>query len=516
MLEEKEMSLKKTVETVHRLEVTVKESRKQCIAMESEMRSVRQEGASEIETKTVEISVLEKKLQAQAVTHAKLEKEMQEAKHKARQDHRLLAEAVKALRQERNAQLEKIKEQETKLREIQNLMKHLEDAEEQRKEQTQRIEALEEEQKASETAWEQKVLKAQEESQLVLVHLKERHFEETSALKDIIAEMEKTLADERNAYAAVRDEKETLERQRGRDDVTGDDIRLVIDVTAPEADGPQEAEVEKMKEELQRLHSENTELKETVKNVVAENTSLKGSAGETANDVSESEKEVANLDGLMLTIQQLQEEKRALLEANQTPDFDVTSMKAFSDWAENICRELNDCSSSAAEMDGTYSAEEANQIIEKVANSNGRLQLLTAQVEDMKASFPRDQPSVDPLFSSMTHILSDFIQKYKEINEMKIDAFLSRSAEPFPVASDELAKPQGSTQKRTPQRNTDSNASEEGMASGTPSVKMFLGGIGAKMSQSSQGLMSFMQRGAAANLPSEAEPVSLARRSPQP
>ena len=510
------MSLKKTVETVHRLESAINESQKQCVVMEAEMRSVRQEGASEIETKTVEIGVLEKKLQAQAVGNAKLEKEMQEAKHKARQDHRLLAEAVKALRQERNVQLEKIKEQETKLREIQNLSKQLEDAEEQRKEHIQRIEALEDEQKASTTVWEQKLLKAQQESQLALCHLKERHFEETTALKDIIEEMEKALADERNAYAVVRDEKESLERQRGRDDVTGEDVRLVINVSAPAVDGSQE-ENAKLKEELQRLRSENIELKETVKNVLAENASLKASACETANDVSQSGKEVANLDGLMLTIQQLQEEKKALLEANQTADFDVTSMKTFSDWAENICRELHDCSSSVADMDGTYSAEEANAMIEKVANSNGRLQLLTAQVEDMKASFPRDQPSVDhPLFSSMTHILSDFIQKCKEINEMKIDAFLSRTAEPLPVASDESAKPQGSTQKRTPSRNTDSNVSEEGMASGTPSVKMFLGGIGAKMSQSSQGFMNFMQRGATANLPPEAEPVSLVRRSPQP
>jgi len=306
----------------------------------------------------------------------------------------------------------------------------------------------------------------------------------------------------------------------------GQAVQLVIDVKDANASSNHfMSDESSLQLQIEKLEAENNELKERVelsnvekdelaklktamKEILEENASLK--------KLPEANGDVPNLEGLMLTIQQLQSENQDLQEnvrelGNRT---DAMQLEKFSSLVNELYAQLQECSTTSVSLDGQLSPEEANSLIERVANSNGKIQLLTTQVEEIKREFP-DDSIPQQLTSSITNLLSEFIQKCKEINEMKIDAFLSRSSPTPPVVSTETAlkSNQSSLLKRMSTKVADSSSvPDDASQSGTPSVKMLLGGIGAKMSQGSQGFMNFMQRGAA---PSDADQVSLSRRSEQ-
>eukprot|EP00210_Caulerpa_lentillifera_P007008 g6702.t1 len=443
-LKSKEEALQKSVTDINRLETSLAESRRYCESLEANLMAVKDESKEKLEQHESEKALVESKLQQQIMRCNQLSQELEESKERNREDNLVLAKEVKSLRQEKKSLSEKLKEQDHKLMEFGVVHEKLVKSEAEKVELKRKIEQMEmkfRDQKISfETQIQIKTDKLHTQMTNEQNAIKQIHYKEVEALKNIIS---------------------NLEQSRPVSNESG--VELVINIASNEdLDGVIKENLEfKEKEELLAVELEELSgLKSAMKQVLQENKQLKD---------------------------QLDSQSMNSVPNGTTP---VNELSEFSDLVEGLYSELHDCYNTMRSLEqksGVVDADEANVIIEQVADSNGRLQLLKVRVEEMKPTFPSLPLR---LISSVNQLLSDSIQKCLEINEMKMDAFLSRNLNN--QGSELGTKNPVSSLKRISPRQTDS-------ISEASSMKSLFGGIGAKMSQGSQGFMSFMQRGGTGN-----------------
>jgi len=414
-LEERNKTLKKSEETARLAEEALGESKRRCESLESEIEALRKENAANVEKHLMEQAVLESRIQSHAVAHARADQELLEARQKARKDNRLLAEAVKNLRQELESSREQIKNQEEKLKGMRGLQGRSVELESEKEKLKKDVDRLQEELDTSRAIANSYV----DASKTQLDDLMQTHSLEVKSLRD---------------------------------------------------------EIRRLKEEKDRSPQKEVANSGKVVQVV-----LRVDAGEGTKSVA-SHLEAAN-DELC---KQLEELRDRINGAEEDPSY-----VRFCDLVAEVHSEVKECYTSSV------NTEDVTTAIGRIADSNGKLQLLQAKVKGMATDFNQDGLVKDRLLISVTSLLLDFIQKCRDMNEMKINSFLPQPA----------AEPPSRAPVKAP-----NDAEEEEAQSATPTMKMLFGGLGAKMSQGSQGFMSFMQRGTPS---SDNDQISVSRRAEQ-
>lgn len=437
-IESKEEALKKQLLNINRLEMSLKDSTRYIESLEGDLRTVKEESNTKIEQQEVEKASLEAKLQNQLTMYSKLNQEFLDSKDKTREDHLVLAKEVKSLRHEKKSLQEKLKEQEQSLMELNSTQGKLEILESEKQELLRRIEQMEMKFEDQKIAFDAQLKLQTEELQTQMEidqsTLKSLHSQEVESLKNIISNLEESST--------------TVDPTSG--------VKLVINIGAEDGLDGIRRENQELKEKEELLYVELEELsglKSAMKRVLTENKELKDQLDSKA------------------------------LDSVPNGSTSIDELSQFSDLVDGLYQELATCYNSTRNLDPRSTpidAQEANVVIEQVADSNGRLQLLKAKVEEMKPTFS-SLPM--PLINSISQLFSISIQKCLEINEMKMDAFLTR----------DLSTQGAEFEAKNPNSRQNESVPE------ASSVKSLFGGIGAKMSQGSQGFMSFMQRGGGTN-----------------
>lgn len=432
-IEAKEEALKKQLLNVTRLEMSLKDSTRYIESLEGDLRTVKEESNTKTEQQEAEKASLESKLQNQLTMYSKLNQEFLESKEKTREDHLVLAKEVKNLRHEKKSLQEKLKEQEQTLMELTSTQGKLEILESEKQDLLRRIEQMEMKFDDQKIAFDAQLKLQTEELQTQMkinqANSQTLHSQEVESLKNIIT---------------------NLEESSIVDPTSG--VKLVINIESGD--------------DLDGLRRENQELKENDELLCVELEELSGLKTAMKQVLTENKELKDQLDS-------------KVLDSLPNGSTSIDELSQFSDLVDGLYQELATCYNSTRNLDPRsmpIDAKEANLVIEQVADSNGRLQLLKAKVEEMKPTFSH-LPM--PLINSVSQLFSISIQKCLEINEMKMDAFLTR----------DLLTQGAEFEAKNPNSRQNENVSE------ASSVKSLFGGIGAKMSQSSQGFMSFMQRG---------------------
>lgn len=230
---------------------------------------------------------------------------------------------------------------------------------------------------------------------------------------------------------------------------------------------------------------------------------------------------VAEVVRLQSEIESLKEENAVLKHSDSMADLlgeaddRASTMTTF---VNSMCSDVAQCTSSVPELSGQtpLNPDVVTDLMEKVAQSNSTLEEITAQVNDFR-SLPPIQASEAGLGAAIAELVTNLVSKCREVNEMRVDQLLNRAevaSGPVLTAdnSDIQKRQRTKTLSLGSAKSLESNQGLKGVFSrigssvgqspeqnqgtdGDSKVKKFLGGVGSKMSSSSQGFMNFMQRG---------------------
>ncbi|GMH32992.1 hypothetical protein BSKO_00826 [Bryopsis sp. KO-2023] len=254
----------------------------------------------------------------------------------------------------------------------------------------------------------------------------------------------------------------------------------------------------------------------------------------TPDDVSIAQ--IAELVRLQSEMGRLQSENAALQAARSAEENGGSgSHSGVANVAEvvrSIHAELRQCSASVPGLSGQTAIDPdvATDLMDRVAESNGKLQLIAAQALDLKTS-SNSTPETSALGEAVSDMIGELVNKCREVNEIRVDQLLSRTEASVgpstPSTAIPIPQPQlnptargrnqrGRSQSLGGRFSPDSGqGNRKGMlsriagsvgnsgelergvtpgaaAEGDSRVKNFFGGIGSKVST---GALNFMQRG---------------------
>lgn len=359
--------------------------------------------------------------------------------------------------------------------------------------------------------------------------------EENSTLKETAKEartLELTIADLTGNMARLESEKQALKREKNgletqienlsqAEDSRSDRIELLEERTRA-LDGAV-AQVHTLKEELINAQERCTQAEDKVHALTMEVQELEASIQSVKNAASSSTDSLtvahtAEVLRLQTELDSLKHEqsnmKDTLLETDGSPNNPIEAfLVGIRALLTEIHGDIAHCTASVPNLSGQVSLDPdvATDLMESVADCNGKLELATAHVDDIRSS-TSDSSEALALAGAVADVMSELIGKCREINEIRVDQLLSRTQIPSKEFG-ELPKAQkknsfggltfpdlGQSRRNNMPRVASSSGQVPDQDRGHPvdgdsKVKKFWGGVGSKMSAKSQGLMNFMQRG---------------------
>lgn len=499
LVAEKETSLKVAHDALKLLEGDLKDSKRRCENLEVELCTSKREAAEKMEKQLGDKAVLESKLQVQTVTVAQLEQQLLETRQQSRQDNKLLAEAVKTLRQEKALHTSKLRELEEQLSKMDSLKDLNQRTEAEKESALFRIQELENEVSNLKADSKQQLESVRQTATATVSTLKQRHSE-------TVQSMEKQIDLLKAKLESLEKEKEGLQIEvNRRSDVEASEnsvVRLVLQIGDAPPNAEEMGESELCREPTLSLIPSDIEelktLKEELSKLQEENSFLKSRSLEETKPVFEND---SNLEGLMFTIQHLQDENNALAEKAKW-SADSETLKKFCETVEGLYRQLQNTLNNDFVLKEDVNPEQMTAFVEQISIRIAEIQQLASEVEIVQKEFSGDLlPQY--LVVSVTKLLSALLQKCKVLNEMKVDALLSKPTTPTSQTPSSMSR-NAFSRRVSPRIMDSSSAPDDASQSGTP-AKTILGNFQAKMSQGTQGFMSFMQRTAP---PADADPYN--------